>query len=289
MKKFFCTIILSSLACLLPGNFSLFAQNTTDAHRKAFIEGFEQLSKNSTEGLAMPPVKEALKEGQSKDGSGTTIEKFAIAPVTVATTPAAPVACNLGIKVWFSLEDGTCFNPVKRKMGVKEKFFVHIQSAVPVYVSLFQNYKDSLIATKQVYPDTHYPDSFKVVQAGVPTKLPVTFEMDDNTVDETMSMVVARADAPQIQATLSTQATTTVTNAGGTTVITARQTTATPGTLKAINDSLQGKSMDDPEKFAISSPAASTPVTVPATAPNDVAFYMLGAGYVGQWQLTLRK
>jgi len=44
--------------------------------------------------------------------------------------------------------------------------------------------------------------------------------------------------------------------------------------------------MEDPTKFAI---AAPTVAAATATVPNDVAFYMLGTGYAGQWQLTLKK
>jgi len=185
-----------------------------------------------------------------------------------------------------SCEDGTCFNPIKRKMGVKEKFYIHVQAAVPVYVSLFQNYPDSQPASRQVYPDAQYPESFKAIQPEQATRLPVLFEMDDNTLDEIMSMVVVRADAPQIQSTLSTQATTSVTSTGGVTVVTAQATTGTAGTMKAINDGIV-KGNDKEVKFIISGPVATTPAITPV--PNDVAFYMLGAGFIGQWQLTLKK
>jgi hypothetical protein len=288
MKKPFCLIFAALVALTIGTTAALFADEEAEkaeVRRKAYVEGFEQLLKNTAEGLAKP----AIKDSSSEYG------KFAIAPVTVTTTTN-----NLGIKVWFSLEDGTIFNPVKRKMGVKEKFYVHIQSAVPVYVSLFQNYPESRPESRQVYPDTKYPESFKVIQAGIATKLPTAFEMDDNTLDEIMAMVVVRADAPQIQSTLNTQATTTVTNTGGVTVVTAQATPATAGTMKSINDGLAGKTMEDPTKFAIATPSATAPVTTtvttttvttapPTAAPNDVSFFMLGTGYAGQWQLTLKK
>lgn len=281
MRSTFC-LLFAALVALTVGTTPLFAQDDAETKRKAFVEGFEQLLKNTAEGLAKPAVKDSF----SKDGTSVSFDKFAIAPVTVATTTN-----NLGIKVWFSLEDGTNFNPVKRKMGVKERFYVHIQSAVPVYVSLFQNYPESRPESKQVFPDAKHPDTLKVIQAGVATKLPVPFEMDDDTRDEIMAMVVVRADAPQIQSTLATQATTTVTNTGGVTVVTAQATTATAGTMKSINDNLASKGLDSseksPEKFAIAAPSATAAVTT--TVPNDVAFYMLGTGYAGQWQLTLKK
>jgi len=284
MKKLFCTLFVA-LVALTCGTAALFANDEAETRRQAFVEGFEQLMKNTEEGLAKPVVKE---ETLSKDGTSVTFTKFNIAPVTVTTTTN-----NLGIKVWFSLEDGTAFNPIKRKMGVKERFYVHIQSAVPVYVSLFQNYPESRPESKQVYPDAKDPrnaEMLKVIQANVATRLPVPFEMDDDTRDEIMAMVVVRADAPQIQLTLATHAVSTITNTGGVTVVTAQATASTAGTMKSINDTLVEKGVDakdSPVKFAIAAPSATAAATT--TVPNDVAFYMLGTGYAGQWQLTLKK
>ena len=279
MKK---TVSMMMFAILVGMTAISFAQDEAEVRRQAFAKGFEQLMKNSEEGLVKPAVQEAV----SKDGTGGTFQKFNIAAVSVPTTTATTsTPCNLGIKIWFSLEDGTCFNPTKRKMGVKERFYVHIQSAVPVYVALFQNYPESRPESKQVYPDTKYPETFKVLQAGQAIRLPVAFEMDDDTRDEIMSMVVVRADAPQIQSTLATQAVSTVTNTGGTTVVTAQATASTAGTMKSINDQAAStKGTADSVKFVIAGPA-----TVTAAIPNDVAFYMFGAGFIGQWQLTLRK
>jgi len=292
MKKLLSTLLFAVIAALLVASAPVFAQDDAETRRNAFAQGFEQLLKNTGEGL-----------NKSADSG----EKFAIAPVTVAST-----TYNLGIKVWFSLEDGTAFNPVKRKMAPKERFYVHIQSAVPVFVSLFQNYPESRPESKQVYPDAKHPETLKVIQANVATKLPVPFEMDDDARDEIMAMVVVRADAPQIQATLvaTTTVTTTTTGTGttataapaatsapavtttvtrtndGNTTLVAQATASTAGTMKSINDDLAGKTMEDERKFAI---AAPTVAATTATVPNDVAFYMLGAGHAGQWQLTLKK
>lgn len=283
MKKPFCTVFTAFVALTFV-TAALFAEDAAETRRQAFAKGFDQLLENTKEGLAKPVEKETY----SKSGNDAAVGKFAIAPVTVPTTSATTTTvCNLGIKVWFSLEDGTAFNPIKRKMGVKEKFYVHIQSAVPVYVSLFQNYPESRPESKQVYPDAKYPETLKVIQAGQATRLPVPFEMDDDTRDEIMSMVVVRADAPQIQSTLSARSVSTVTNADGTTTVTAQATTRTLGTMKSINSEVAGKGTQDPVKFAIAAPAVTTPATT--TVPNDVTFYMFGAGYAGQWQLTLKK
>ena len=285
MKK---TVSMLMFAVLVGLTTISFAQDDAETRWQDFAKSFGQLMKNTEEGLAKPTVQDSFMKG----GSSEVFQKFNIAAVSVPATPAAqPTPCNLGIKVWFSLEDGTCFNPTKRKMGVKERFYVHIQSAVPVYVALFQNYPESAQPeSRQVYPDTRYPDSFKVLQAGQATRLPVAFEMDDDTRDEIMSMVVVRADAPQIQSTLTTTAVSTVTSPNtGQTVVTAQATASTAGTMKSINDQANAetsalKGTADSMKFVIAGPA-----TVASAIPNDVAFYMFGAGFIGQWQLTLRK
>jgi len=289
MKKSFSTLLFAAVVAMTVSAAPLFAQESAESKRQAFAQGFEQLLKNTDEGLTK---------------SAGTGEKFAIAPVTVASN-----TYNLGIKVWFTLEDGTAFNPVKRKMAPKERFYVHIQSAVPVFVSLFQNYPESRPESRQVYPDKEHPETLKLVQANVATKLPVAFVMDDDTRDEIMAMVVVRADAPQIQTTLVTTTTTTTTgtsttapsatpaapsatatvtrtNEGVTTVV-AQASASTAGVMKSINDGLAGKKIDeDPTKFAIASPTVAETTT---TVPNDVSFFMLGVGHAGQWQLTLKK
>ena len=66
-------------------------------------------------------------------------------------------------------------------------------------------------------------------------------------------------------------------------------TASTIGTMKSINDKASSeeasvKGTSDSVKFAIAAPA-----TVTTVVPNDAAFYMFGAGFIGQWQLTLRK
>ena len=283
MKKL-TLLSVAILALIFSWNTAIRAEEQANERRAAFEQGFEQMLKNTEQGLAKPAVKETLEKG----GQGEAFSKFAIASVAIPTTAGSGVTtqCNLGVKVWFSLENGTCFNPIKRKMGVKEKFYVHVQSAVPVYVSLFQNYPESRPESKQVYPDQKYADSFKVIQAGVATRLPVVFEMDDDTRDEIMSMVVVRADAPNIQSSLTSQATSSVTTSNGTTTVTAQASATTVGTMKGLNDQVV-KGEEKEVKFSISGPAADA--AVQSTVPNDVSFFMFGAGYAGQWQLTLKK
>lgn len=265
-----------------------FHTHAAESNRAQVEKSFEQMIKNSTEGLAQPAISA---ENTQKEFSTTTKFSISSTPVPVTTTTSegtttVTTPCNIGVKVWFQHENGEFFNPIKRKMGVKEKFYVHLQAAVPVYVSLFQNYPDSRPASRLVYPDAKYPDSFKAILPGQSTRLPVLFEMDDDTLDEIMSMVVVRADAAEIQSTLTTRATSSVSTTGGVMVVTAQATTETAGTMKSLNDKIvEGENKD--MKFNISAPAVS--VQPVSSVPNDVAFFMFGTGLVGQWQLTLKK
>ena len=231
---------------------------------------------------------------------------------TSTSTSTVTTSSNLGIKVWFELKDGTLVNPTKKRWSAKETFYIHVQAAVPVYVALYQNYPDSRPLSRQIYPDSKYKNSFKAIQPGQSTKLPVTFEMDDDQRDEIMSMVVVRSDWSGIQNGLTAQATASVTSNNGTAQITAQVNTTGAGTLKCINDRVVGKkdlTKEDAHKIvenisekqadniakAVNEAASvakfqivgSDPVT--STQANDVCFYMFGAGHIGQWQLTIKK
>ncbi|MDO4573932.1 MAG: hypothetical protein Q4D98_01825 [Planctomycetia bacterium] len=302
------------------------AEEDTGMIRSASEQAFSQLTSNAIN--ALNGVQKVKEEGTK----GVLDVKFQIAEVnapsqtTVTTTTTngtgqtttstqtttATTPSKLGIKVWFELADGTIVNPTKKEWKPKERFYVHVQTAVPVYVALFQNYPDSRPTSRQIYPNAKYPDSFKALQPGQTTKLPVLFEMDDDMRDEVMSMVVVRADWEGIQNGLTAQATASVVNNNGTTQVSAQVTTRGVGTMKSINDSavtkekatadevqktIEGISKKEAENIANAVNAASESVkfqivgseVATSSQPNDVCFYMFGAGNVGQWQLTIKK
>lgn len=209
--------------CVCYGGGAVFTESNAQESRAAYEQAFTQLAKN-----AQMAVREAIlsKGGTSKfniscveipvgpsgvtqtptekptTGDAPTVDEpdttkpVDTAPVDttkpVDTTPVC--TADLGIKVWFELQDGTLVNPIKYRWQSKERFWIHIQTAVPIYVALFQNYPESRPASRQVYPDQAYPESFKPLAANETTRLPVLFEMDDDMRNEIMSMVVVRSD-----------------------------------------------------------------------------------------------
>ena len=74
---------------------------------------------------------------------------------------------------------------------------VRVQSATPVYVALYQNFRG--YRSRQVYPDPQYPHSYQIVAPGADTRLPILFRTDMNFNPEYMSIVVSRADWAGIQ------------------------------------------------------------------------------------------
>ncbi|MDR1384706.1 MAG: hypothetical protein LBJ67_12810 [Planctomycetaceae bacterium] len=170
-----------------------FAQDAPDANdvgdldRDAAIKAFAELSENAQKGLTAP---NALVKGD--DGTS----KFAaIAPVDVplANGSGAVAGCNNAVKIWFELTDGRYVNPKAYHFAPNEVFYVHVLSAVPVYVTLYQNYP-GVSQSKRAYPDGRFPNSFRSLKPGEGTRLPVAFQMDANYADEYMSVVVTRAD-----------------------------------------------------------------------------------------------
>ena len=162
------------------------------------------------------------------------------------------------VRVWFELSNGRFVNPRHYRWAPGEVFYVHVQSAVPVYVALYQNFPNNRLPSRRVYPDVHFPDSFQMVMPGVSTRLPVAFQMDPNFLPEHMSIVVTRADWDGIQPHVPHAATTAVSAAavayapapGGGTAFAAAAT----GILKSAGAEI--KSEEALAKFAIINNAA---------------------------------
>lgn len=185
--------VFSCLAVLCMALGTAFANDTPDPNdvgdldRDAAVKAFDQLTENVKKGLAAP-------EPIVKGADGTT--KFsAIAPVDVpmASGTAVVSGCTNAVKIWFELSDGRYVNPKYYRWMPHEVFYVHVQSAVPVYVTLYQNYP-GISQSKRAYPDARFPSSFNMLRPGEGTRLPVAFQMDGNFNNEYMSIVVTKAD-----------------------------------------------------------------------------------------------
>lgn len=309
----------SALVLALAASFasSAFCADDLDTIRSDSESAFLQLTLNS---------KEALKSALKKRVKGASASKFAIASVPDPTVDAPQAddetdeekdssdEVQMAVKVWFELSDGTKVNPVDHKWNAKEKFYVHVEAAAPVYVSLFQQLpsgKNDSTKSVQIYPNKLYAESQEALQPGRATRLPVMFEMDDDEEDEIMSMVVVRADWEGIQDGLSSQATSSVANERGVPVVDSKIEESGHGTLKCLNErALADKKIDvksvkklvddatdkeaekiarnvnalDTVKFRIVQPAVSESNEV-----EDVCFYMFGYQQVGHWRLTIKK
>ncbi len=205
---------------------------------------FTKLTLNSKEALqsALKTRKKGAVVSSARGASASADSaKFKIASVadpTVEENDDAQKEAQMAVKVWFTLVDGTKVNPLKHEWSAKEKFYVHVQAAAPVYVSLFHEIpaeKGKAADSIQVYPNKRYPNSGKAIQAGAATRLPVQFELEDNDEAEIMSLVVVRADWEGIQDDLTENAVASVSNKNGRPVVDAEFDDDAGGTLKCLN------------------------------------------------------
>ncbi|MDR3109167.1 MAG: hypothetical protein LBU65_05705 [Planctomycetaceae bacterium] len=158
-----------------------------DLDREAAIKAFTQLSENVKKDLSSP---DAVVKG---DDGATKFRVIAPVDVPLANGSGTVSGCTNAIKVWFELSDGRFVNPKYYRWAPNEVFYVHVQTAIPVYVTIYQNYP-GISQSKRAYPDDRFPDSYRIVKPGTDTRLPVAFQMDGNHNAEYMSIVVTRAD-----------------------------------------------------------------------------------------------
>jgi hypothetical protein len=195
MKKFLAFTILLLLATAS----GVFAETPVKTYqlldRVVAEKAFEQLTKNAQQGLLAPNAVVQSKFAAIED---TDLPL----PPTAGTGGDQPgsIPVQTGIKVWFErAKDGKLINPRVYRFSPGENFFVHVEAAVPVFITLFQNFprkegKDPV----QQYPVQRFPSSYRILNPAESTKLPVKFALDDNNEAEYVSIVVARADWDEI-------------------------------------------------------------------------------------------
>ena len=205
MKK----LLALAVALLLATANGIFAETPVKTYRhldRATAEqAFEQLTKNTQKGLLAPNAVVQSKFVAINDvylsvstgGSGTNGNETVGKDNPDQQSTNIPV--KTGIRVWFELEDGKLINPNVYRFSPGEKFFVHVESATPVFVTLHQHFpheggKVPIIA----YPDPKFPSSSRVLNPAQRTKLFTKFAMDNDYDAEYMSIVVARADWAEI-------------------------------------------------------------------------------------------
>lgn len=248
---------------------SLFAQDKYDDHRARF----EKLKSNSA---ASPHETRQIEvDGARFDVPSQRID---IDPVPNVDPNKDPYQC--GIAVWFQLENGRYVNPVKHRWDPEERFHIWIEPAVPVTISLHQNYPEDRPPSRQVYPDAEFPKTFMSFPAGRSSKLPVRFKMDDDLRNEIMSMVVVRTDCVDLPLN---KIDGDGTSGPGGTLRTAAAKFTEWNDEALLNNTIRGEN----SRFDIVGPGANKPEF--SDRPEDVQFFMLGVGSSHQFQLTLFK
>jgi hypothetical protein len=311
-RTFLSSVVSTLLLLAFSASFSsnAFGDDALTMLRADAQTAFLRLTANNTD---------AMKEALKTRGKSTASTKFRIAKVNDPTLTVDENEDNeqnedqLAVKIWFTLANGVKINPVKHKWSPREKFYVHVEAAAPVYVSLFHDSPNGENGNKStlVYPDSRYSHSAEVIQAGRATRLPVLFEMDDNTEEETMSMVVVRADWPGIQNHLTSQAVASVSSDNGVLRVNAQLTESGRGVFKCLNaraastktlkneeikELVQGATDKEAQTIAKHANSLGSPkfrIVEPGVSESnevdEVCFIMFSSQQVGQWQLKMNK
>jgi len=196
--------------------------------------------------------------------------------------PSDAAALPAGVKVWFQLADGRFVSPTHHRWQPGEQFYIHLEAPVPLRVALFQNYPEDRPASRQVYPDRQYPESFRLMMPGQSTRLPTLFSMDKDLRDELMSIVVARVDCTEVPVVVMPDpgvVSGTITTDEG--IMKSADAKFAEINHAALKDSTWG---GQSTKFQIS----NADVDISRTA-DEVAVIMLSPGLLGQCQFTLKK
>ncbi len=288
--------------------------------RQEILDGFAKLRANSLQALEQGQV-ETLKTAVAKGPD----EKVEISVVTRAEIQAVIVAAQpvrLGLKICGQLLDAAgnpaqFVNLTKHKWQRKERFWLWVESAVPVQLAVFQNYPEGRPPSRQISPDEAYPTTFGTLLPGKPVRFPVLFQMDDDLRDEIISFVVLRADAQAlpingavVQATATAQATTII-NAplptgpavrveAGAQAQALGANVNSNGTLKGaalkmsrdilseLNTQVRARPVVKGQKLdLVGEPPAQAPAV--SAESNDVAIVLLGVGRVAQKELVFHK
>lgn len=203
--------------------------------------------------------------------------------------PDDPKPCKMGIKVWFQLAaTGKFVNPTKHRWNPKEELYIWLEPAVPVQVSIHQNYPEDVKKSKHIYPDPKHPKTFSTIfpkPGGV--RLPVKFRTDDDLRKEIISLVLVRSDSgtlPVVNALAKDNNSGTSGDGGSLRLAMAEQVKQE---TKMNNEATStGKIKGEDSRLTIVGPDNDQELS---SDFEDVAFFMFGHGTSHQFQLTLNK
>lgn len=175
---------------------------TTTQAKKAYAD----LKTQADKGYARTQFKEVTINNQKvKVYQGNAPRLNPVDPMGGGPNPPPPV--QMCVKVWAELSDpagtksGQFVNIELYKWKPKQQFYFWVESAVPINLSLFQNYDVGLAEArppKLVSPDPKFPLTYSTCEAGVPFRFPQLFETDLNLREEfvTLTVIAAGASVP---------------------------------------------------------------------------------------------
>jgi hypothetical protein len=168
--------------------------------RQALLKGFDRLKANALQAIQQGKV--SMVEAQVGTQTPTKIRLVGPSEIPPVQVIENGPPMGLAVKIYGQVLDvagqpGAFINLTKHKWQRKERFFLWLETAVPLQLAVFQNYPQTqgLVPSRQVSPDERFPETFGTILPGQPYRFPVMLEMDDNLIDEIVSFIVVRADA----------------------------------------------------------------------------------------------
>lgn len=113
---------------------------------------------------------------------------------------------NVGsaIRIWAEVlsgpDKGKLVNLQRYKWSPKQEFRLHVQSAYPLSLAVFQSFPEDRPPTRQIVPVESVPETFSTIPAGTDFAVPYKFVTDNDLRKEMIQLVFVRADsreAPQ--------------------------------------------------------------------------------------------
>jgi len=199
-RSFLIVALVPLAALLLP-----LAAPAQDGYKDA-LEAYSKLKKQSQDRLAKVKA-EKIEPDDLKGAPGVRPKGVAqvlpdhevrkameeVKPVTVRAKSGNTDA-KIIVKVWAELKDGgekVQLSNHEWKPG--QEFYLYLESAVPLKLSIFQDFPDGKTVLRLPVPEVL--ESLDVLKPGEPYKVPATFEMDPDAKEELMRLVMVRADA----------------------------------------------------------------------------------------------
>ncbi len=184
------TLFVSFMAAAVA---AIAADSARAGDRGEMLKRFEQLKSNSLRAMRGSGIARTDRPGEGRPQPKPILVAPDVPPADPLTQGEPEI--RLAVKIWGELAaTGQKVNLTKHRWNPKERFWLWIESAVPLQMAVFQNYPEGRPRSRQVSPDERFPKSFDTIVPGKPFRFPVMFQMDDDLRDEQVSFVFARSD-----------------------------------------------------------------------------------------------